>query len=399
MVRGLNHLRYIPRVLLCFLALFLRLTPGSVASQAKEPPPRRDYAGDEVCRSCHQSKAQTYSQTSHHLASSWPSPRTIKGSFTPGSNILKTANPYLHFGMNVNRNGYFQSAVEELAPSKTLARTERIDVVAGSARKGQSYLFWKGDELFQLPVTFWTETNSWVNSPSYPDGSPHFDKDIIPRCLECHASYFEWIPGSINRYRKTSLVLGITCERCHGPGREHAARHRRNSSLPAGTSESIVNPASLTRDRQIDLCGLCHSGAGTPIVPSLTFLPGDVLDDYIDIPYASPEDVVDVHGSQVQLLKRSRCYQSTTRLTCTTCHDVHTTQRDAAAFSSHCLSCHEPKQCGQYPKIGDTIVRNCIDCHMPVQQSHVLFSNTNGKRLTPKVRNHQIGIYRDAELH
>ena len=66
--------------------------------------------------------------------------------------------------MNVNRNGYFQSAVEELAPSKTLARTERIDVVAGSARKGQSYLFWKGDELFQLPVTFWTETNSWVNS-------------------------------------------------------------------------------------------------------------------------------------------------------------------------------------------------------------------------------------------
>jgi hypothetical protein len=70
---------------------------------------------------------------------------------------------------------------------------------------------------------------------------------------------------------------------------------------PPGTSESIVNPASLTRDRQIDLCGLCHSGAGTPIVPSLTFLPGDVLDDYIDIPYASPEDVVDVHGSQVQL--------------------------------------------------------------------------------------------------
>jgi hypothetical protein len=98
-------------------------------------------------------------------------------------------------------------------------------------------------------------------------------QDIIPRCLECHASYFEWIPGSIDRYRKTSLVLGITCERCHGPGREHAARHRLNSSLPAGTSESIVNPTLLTRDRQIDLYGLCHSGAGTPIVPSLTFLP------------------------------------------------------------------------------------------------------------------------------
>jgi hypothetical protein len=35
--RGLNHLRYIPRVFLGFLALFLALTPGS-ASQAKESP-------------------------------------------------------------------------------------------------------------------------------------------------------------------------------------------------------------------------------------------------------------------------------------------------------------------------------------------------------------------------
>ena len=400
---GRCHFRV--RVLLvCLLALFLALMVASLSSEEKKPPPRADYVGDSVCASCHQKEAKSYPQTAHHLASSWPSARTMKGSFTPNpatpdANVLRTSNPYLTFEMTVSAQGYFQSAVEKLSATKSISRTERIDVVAGLARKGQSYLFWKGDELFQLPVTYWTATDSWVNSPSYPDGSPHFDKDIIPRCLECHASYFEWLQPSINRYRKTSLVLGIFCEKCHGPGREHVARHRMKTSLPPGTSEAIVNPASLPRDRQIDVCGLCHSGNGTPIQPPLTFLPGDTLDDYIDIPYASPEDAVDVHGSQVQLLRRSKCFQSTTTMTCSTCHDVHVPQINAAAFSPRCLTCHQPSQCGEFARMGDQIAHNCIDCHMPLQESRVLFSNTNGKKLKPYVRTHRIAIYAGESNH
>jgi hypothetical protein len=258
---------------ICILLLLLAAIPGSpqpstrpqlshAFPEEKKPPARAEYVGDSVCRSCHQEKARTYLQTAHHFATSWPSAPIIKGSFTPDSNVLKTSNPYLHFEMTTGPNGYFQSAVEEPGEGKKITRTERIDIVAGLPRKGQSYLFWKGDQLFQLPVTYWTETNSWVNSPSYPDGSPHFDKAIIPRCLECHASYFEWQPPPVNRYRKTSLVLGIFCEKCHGHGREHVARHRLKSPLPAGTSEAIVNPASLSRDRQIDICGLCQAGEG-----------------------------------------------------------------------------------------------------------------------------------------
>ncbi len=382
-----------------FLLLCVALMPASLAAEQKQPPPRVEYVGDPVCRSCHQEKAKTYFQTAHHFASSWPSPHTMKGSFTPDSNLLKTANPFLTYEMTQTEQGYFQTAVATISPTKKTSRTERIDVVTGSGRKGQTYLFWKGDQLFQLPVTYWTETDSWVNSPSFPDGSPHFDKDIIPRCLECHASYFEWMPPPVNRYRKTSLVLGVTCEKCHGPGREHVARHRLKSPLPPGTSEAIVNPASLARDRQIDVCGLCHAGNGTPIQPSLSFLSGDVLEDYIDIPQYSPEEAVDVHGSQVQMLRRSKCFQSSATMTCSTCHNVHAPQVDAVAFSPHCLTCHQPKQCGQYAKLGEQIVNKCIDCHMPLQQSQVLFSTTNGKKLLPKVRNHQIGIYASENVN
>lgn len=381
------------------LILFLVLMPASLSAEEKKPPPRSDFIGDSACRSCHQEKGRTYIQTAHHLASGWPTPRTMRGSFTADSNVLKTANPYLTFEMTVTAQGYFQSAVEALSPTKKITRTERIDVVTGSARKGQTYLFWKGDQLFQLPVSYWTENNSWVNSPSYPDGSPHFDKDIIPRCLECHASYFEWLPPPVNRYRKSSLVLGVTCEKCHGPGREHAALHHLKSRPATGASEAIVTPAALARDRQLDVCGLCHSGNGTPIEPALSFLPGDTLEDYIAIPPGGPEVAVDVHGNQVQLLRNSKCFQSTSTLTCSTCHDVHKPQVDAAAFSARCLSCHQPKQCGEYAKIGDQIVRNCIDCHMPLRESRVLFSNTGGKKLMPKVRNHQIAIYASESVH
>jgi hypothetical protein len=398
------------RTLKSFSAFLLLLLPipgsvgqspqsaGSSPATQKRPPLRREYAGDAACRSCHQEISKTYAETGHHFSTSWPSASTMKGSFDPGSNILRTSNPYLHFEMTKTANGYFQSAVEEPGESKTITRTERIDIVSGLPRKGQSYLFWKGDQLFQLPVTYWKATDSWVNSPSYPDGSPHFDKPIIPRCLECHASYFEWTPPPVNRYNKSSLILGIFCEKCHGPGVKHVALHRTQAKLAAGASEEIVNPAKLARDRQIDVCGLCHSGAGAPIVPSLTFLPGDVLDDFINIPYFAPDEAVDVHGSQVQLLRRSRCFQSSTTMTCTTCHDVHTPQRDAASFSPHCLTCHEAKQCGEYARLGDKIASDCVDCHMPVQQSKVLFSNTNGKHLVPLVRNHRIAIYPDAHM-
>jgi len=99
----------------------------------------------------------------------------------------------------------------------------------------------------------------------------------------------------------------------------------------------------------------------------------------------------------VQLLKRSRCFQSSANMTCTTCHDVHTVQRDAAAFSPRCLSCHQPKNCGEYPKLGEQIARDCVNCHMPLQESKVLFSNTGGKKIVPMVRNHRIAVYAESQ--
>ena len=374
------------------------LPRSNLSSSERKPPPRQAYVGDDACRSCHEKEAAAYAQTAHHLTSRLPSKNSIAGKFTTGSNVLRTSNPYLTYEMSAAPGGYFQSAVEELAPSKTMSRTERIDIVVGSGRKGQTYLFWKGDTLFELPVSYWTELGSWINSPGYPDGSPHFDKPVVPRCLECHGSFFEWEPPPPNRFLKTSLVLGITCEKCHGPGRVHVALYRSKSPPRPGAATGILNPALFSRERQIDACALCHAGAAEAIAPPLSFVPGEAIDDYLYIPFVDKDVPVDVHGNQIQHLARSRCFRSS-QMTCTTCHNVHEPQRDAASFSEHCLSCHKPEACGRYAQLGKAISSNCVDCHMPLQESELLVSDTNGKKLKPLVRNHQIGIYPGESPH
>jgi hypothetical protein len=104
---------------------------------------------------------------------------------------------------------------------------------------------------------------------------------------------------------------------------------------------------------------------------------------------------VDVHGNQVALLARSRCFQSS-QMTCLTCHDVHRTQRDVAELSGRCLTCHQEQSCGLFPKEGHTLKGRCVDCHMPLQKSENLVSALDGKKEAVSVRNHWIKVYRDS---
>jgi hypothetical protein len=373
---------------------FLPLRPDLQDLQ-KKPVSRDSFVGDGICAACHKDKMESFSRTAHHLTSRLATADSIAGTFTPGRNILTTSNPGLSFRMDARDGRFYESAIRGI-PSSTTTETQPIDLVIGSGRKGQTYLFWKGDRLFQLPVSYWIALGQWVNSPGYADGYASFDRPVMPRCLECHASYAESGAGAPNnRYDKTSLLLGIACERCHGPGREHVARHHAASA--AISAEAIVNPAKLPRDRNVDVCAQCHAGMRWPIAAAFSYIPGERLDDYLDPDHSDPRSTIDVHGGQVALLQRSRCYQSSATMTCSTCHNVHEPQRNAAAFSARCLTCHKMEDCGMFAKIGAKIPSGCVDCHMPMQESKAITTDSNGKRVKARVRNHWIKVYPDRE--
>lgn len=361
-----------------------------------EPVRAATAVGDSVCLSCHQDKA-SYESTAHRLTTRRPAAGTIDGSFDAGHNELRTTNAALRFRMHADSSGYYQTAVFGHPPDTT-SRTERIDIVAGSGRRGQSFLYLKDSRLFQLPVSSWRNPDTWINSPgpAYVDGVANFSRGVAPRCLECHATWMASVPDLRveNRFDTSSAILGITCERCHGAGREHVEGER--SIFHAVRRVAIVNPARLSRERQMDTCAQCHGGLGEPRVPSFNYVAGQRLSDYIALPVTSGDTTVDVHGNKVGLLSQSACYRKS-QMTCLTCHNVHAEQRNPRTLSARCLTCHEVKSCGTFAMRGPSIAEHCVDCHMPIQPSQLIVSSLEGKAERAMIRTHRIRAYSTVE--
>ncbi len=372
--------------------------PPELLDQTKVPP-LSSYAGEAACARCHAKLAKAYASTPHALDSSLATAKTIVGDFSADHARLHTRNPNLDFVMiAAPPDGFYQSAVDLSDPQNPKSEMKRIDIVVGAGRHGQTYLYWQDDKLFELPVSYWTYAHRWVNSPGYPDGELHWDRSVGPRCLECHASYFVWQPMPVNRYAKDHLLLGIDCERCHGPGALHVKReHSAKPPRGASSEQAIVNPARLSRDQQMSLCALCHAGGGHPIKTPMSFVVGDDVNDYLKITPPPPDAPADVHGNQVGALEQSKCFRSG-KLTCSTCHDVHQTQENADAFSSRCLTCHQVKACGEYRSMGNAIRGKCIECHMPVGKSNAIATANAGQTMQATMRAHRIAIYPGVKL-
>jgi len=396
-----------PRLYVLFGLIALLLTGAFPSAPADSGAARAGYAGDAACLDCHKDQGLSYLHTSHYRTSQLASKDSVLGSFTPGSNVLMivdpartTTQPGLYFKMESKNGGYYETAVTGWGKN-LLQQSERIDIVTGSGVRGVTYLYWNGDGLYELPVSYWTDGHQWINSPGYENGTAKFSRPINPGCLECHASYIKALSTDplTNRYERDSFVPGISCETCHGPGAEHIARQKAATSQ----AQAILNPARFSRDRQVELCALCHNGIQREAIgPAFSYVPGEPLANYFKpLPTDSPPSSLehpDVHGNQVGLLQRSRCYLSSPNMTCSTCHDVHGPERPAASYSEKCLSCHKWQSCGVAKTMGHRIASNCIDCHMPVEPTNVIVSDTAGKLVRARMRNHWIKVYPAAHL-
>lgn len=366
---------------------------------------RKQYVGDDACLPCHK-ESSSYRHTSHYLTSQPASKDSILGSFAEGKNVLTisarektSADPHLWFAMEAKKGGFYQTAIAELG-SRKLSRSERFDLVIGSGVWGQTYLYWMGDQLFELPVSYWTDGHQWINSPGYKDGTANFARRADSRCIECHATYIKALSTDpqMNFYDRSSLVTGISCETCHGPGAAHVAQERSVADGSSVSKQTIVNPAKFDRDRQIDACALCHNGtARQELMGAFSYVPGQPMDRYFAPAPLDTSAHPEVHGDQVGLLERSRCYLSSPSMTCSTCHDVHAPERAAADYSPRCLSCHRWESCGEAKRLGSKITRNCIDCHMPLQRTNAIISVTAGRVLRASIRSHWIKIYSGTE--
>jgi Cytochrome c554 and c-prime len=364
------------------------LAPRSSASQANLTGKETDFIGMSSCKECHPKQASGFTTTAHHGASAVPDAQNMLGRYAAGENRMKSVSPDLEFTMEKDREGKFLQQVHFRGLSKTFP----IDLVTGSGFVGQTYLYWLDDALYQLHVSYYRPTDGWINSPGYHDGTAWYTRTVPTKCVECHMTYVECLPNTENRYLRDTMILGVTCERCHGPAKQHVAYHRQHPNDKK--AKHIANPSQLSREQSNDICAQCHFGSGIrkPGTEPFSFRPGDRVDDHWSISAKVDGPAGGVHSSnQLVRLALSKCFQESGSLRCIDCHSTHQNERgNAKLFSQRCLKCHSVNQCGASFEIGPGIENNCIDCHMPMGEDDRTAVNRMETTEFPLLRDHFI---------
>ena len=356
-------------------------------------PDGRAFAGAAACRSCHQQIYDDTRHTAHLLTSSLPDTQHIKGSFADGKNKF-VYNKWMEVSMDKKGKQFFQTGYM----NGTMTERHPFSIVVGSGRMGQTYLYWEGNHLFQLPVSYFTPIHTWANSPGYSINYLRFNRPVPANCIECHGTYAatNMMADGSTVYDKKKLLYGVDCERCHGPAAAHVAYH---STHPEDkTPQYIINTAHLSRQLKLDACALCHSGIRDAVQPAFTYIAGQPLNDYSTEKYDNRQtDGLDPHGNQYGLLTASKCFKAS-EMDCSSCHNVHKDEAKLPkVFSARCMECHNDKPCTIKPVAGLVLSDNCIDCHMPALPSaKITFKMESDQEAIPDlIRTHRIAIYRE----
>jgi hypothetical protein len=399
MSRLLKKIRKRNYVMLLILAVIycsniMFTTLSSPLKIARQQADNQRFAGSATCAGCHKEIYESHIKTAHYLDSRPAAKQFIKGSFTEGKNSF-TYNQWAAVKLEERGNSFFQTAMVNGVESQS----EAFDIVIGSGRKGQTYLYWNGNNLFQLPVSYYTPLNAWCNSPGYSANYPRFDRIIPAQCLECHGTYAESANDENNRpyFDKTAIIYGIDCERCHGAAADHVAFQSANPQVK--TAKFIVNAKLLSRQQRLDACALCHSGFRDAIQPAFSFNVGDNLDDFSHARY-NPDSIstLDVHGNQYGLLTSSKCFIGS-QMDCSSCHNVHDNEaNNTALYAQKCIACHANTTHENINLPADKkeiLNANCTACHMPMLPSKkiVLDVASTDKSVPDLVRTHRISIY------
>src|SRR4051794_36564968 len=212
---------------------------------------------------------------------------------------------------------------------------DEIAFVYGSKWK-QRYFTKKGDDYYPLGAQWDVSHQVWRAYKSAPGSdwwtafypNDNMQRPTGPLCDGCH---------SVNYNVQTKAVTewNVGCEKCHGPGADHAAKP---------TRANIVNPARLDFVRANDVCIQCHS-QGQPLKNPVAgrwfdwpvgFEAGKGLKDYGALEEQKAGETTSAHFAngtpnktrmKGNVLVQSVMYPQ--GVSCSSCHDFHGTANNA----------------------------------------------------------------------
>jgi predicted CXXCH cytochrome family protein len=414
---------------------------GFGVAPAVEPIP--GYIGSDACRECHKDEHGSWHQSYHRTMTQRMTPEAVLGRFDGAEvrsggyryRLTKEGDTYFSEGPDPDQLMYWVQGKKQ-APPANLPRVKLPVVMATGSHHYQTY--WVPSPahpgiLQTLPVVFLRETGQWAPREAAflhgPDDSERFVTQWNHHCILCHST-----GGNPGLEEKTGALrtqvaeLGISCESCHGPAKEHVNLRR---SLAAGAKverDPIVNPSRLDSKRSSEVCGQCHGvflhkdefGFEFAKKGNL-FRPGEELErtryyprhPRPGAPAAAWADLrrnpsffrnrwwtdgqMLAGGREFTAMRESACYEKG-QMSCISCHSMHSSDPDDQLRrdrpgSTACVECHrEPKYNTELASHThhalDSTGSDCRNCHMP-HTSYALFK---------AIRNHQISTPRVAPV-
>ncbi|MEE8557433.1 MAG: multiheme c-type cytochrome, partial [Myxococcota bacterium] len=331
--------------------LLLLLTLGVGCEAPVEPGPVDElFVSGAVCAGCHPAESDRWAGSHHDLAMQEASRETVLGDFS--------GTVFTHLGVSsrfFERNGAF--FVETEGPFGEMGEFE-IAYTFGVEPLQQYLVEFPGGRLQSLTIAWDTERRRWFSlypdERITPDDPLHWTgryQNWNAFCAECHSTHLrKGYDATADRYQTTWVDIDVSCEACHGPGRDHV-RWARDPGDPdyEGPGLSVRFSAS-DPTREVESCAPCHSRRhrvsgedehGRPYLDD--FMPELLSTDLYHVDGQILEEVY-VYGSFLQ----SRMHQQGVR--CSDCHDPHSLEIRAEG-NALCVQCHTEQPPARFPTL------------------------------------------------
>jgi Flp pilus assembly protein TadD len=342
--------------------------------------------GDAVCARCHGEIAQAYRKHPMGQSLSPIASAPATGQDDGSGRVLFEAQG-LAYSIEKRGGRVIHQETRRDTRGRIIARNEaQVQFAVGSGRQGVGYLIERDGFLFQSPINWYAQARRWDLSPNYDKVNFHFNREIVPDCLFCHANRVEPVDGTVNRYRQPIFQgHAIGCERCHGPGALHAHSPRGGG----GRDLTIVNPAALEPSLRDAVCEQCHLIGHERVVRlerrAEDYRPGLPFYRFWTVIEWSADSAENRLVGQVEQMHEARCFRASGgRLGCISCHDPHQLPprgAEAVYYRERCLECHADRGC-RLPatdRLALSRADDCVNCHMPRSRSsdilHVAVTN------------------------
>ena len=253
----------------------------------------------------------------------------------------------------------------------------------GSGTRGRTYLFEQDGYWFEIPINWYAKKHIWDMAPNYQNAKEMpLTLPVDPPCLRCHSSAAQpSLPEARNKYAAAPFLQGgISCAACHGDASAH---------LASGGRTAMTKIDQLPHAQRDSICLSCHLEGQQAVVHAgrrlVDFRPGENIFDYASFFVRQSSAGIDARAtSQWEALLKSGCKRGAgDKLTCTTCHDPHSSTTGMSAadrvafYRAKCLACHDSDAAGQLSGSASQAAArgfaathhpenpDCAFCHMP----------------------------------